>query len=194
MKHLTQAGYLITRWSGGTTTQIAIAPHNAVYEARDFLWRVSSAAVEDEQSTFTPLPDYHRWLLLLEGSIRLSHNSGAPFLLEPFQAYEFDGGAATTSAGICRDFNLMLRKGKCCGALRPLRFPGAGEALIRCHAPEIYSHQTLLLYCAKGRGSVTHSEETCSFAQGESVLLEGSGEPHLTVPVVADFVLAEIFY
>ena len=49
-KLLTQADQVTTTWSGGTTTQLAIAPEGAVYADRDFLWRLSSAKVELEHS------------------------------------------------------------------------------------------------------------------------------------------------
>ena len=60
-----------------------------------------------------------------------THDGGGPLRLEPFQAHAFDGGAATVSTGRCRDFNLMLRKGRCRGTLRPLRFSGAGAKAIK---------------------------------------------------------------
>jgi len=47
-KLLTKEDYVTTTWSGGTTTQLAIAPEGAVYADRDFLWRLSSAGVELE--------------------------------------------------------------------------------------------------------------------------------------------------
>ena len=59
-RHFTRAQYITTAWSGGTTTQLAIAPEGAVYADRKFLWRLSSAQVELEHSDFTPLPDYDR--------------------------------------------------------------------------------------------------------------------------------------
>lgn len=48
MLRMTQDDYAVSRWSGGTTTQLAIFPPGASYADRDFLWRVSSAAVEDD--------------------------------------------------------------------------------------------------------------------------------------------------
>ena len=48
-----EADYITTRWSGGTTTQLAIAPEGAVYADRDFLWRLSSAGVDDDYSKFS---------------------------------------------------------------------------------------------------------------------------------------------
>ena len=44
-RKLRPADYIVSVWSGGTTTQIAIAPEGARYAERDFLWRVSSATV-----------------------------------------------------------------------------------------------------------------------------------------------------
>lgn len=190
---LTPAEYTITRWSGGTTAQIAIAPSSASYQERDFLWRISSAEVEDEWSVFTPLPEYRRCLVLLEGSLLLSHDGGAPFRLRPFQVHEFDGDAATESVGLCRDFNLMLRKGKCRGSLRPLRFSGAGELVLCCRPPDAQPCPSRLLYCASGGGRAAHMEEACDLLPGESLLLESGGELRLAAPEAADFILAEIF-
>ena len=59
--------FSVSSWSGGTTTQLAIEPENAEYKDRDFLWRVSSATVALEESVFTPLPDYERLIMTLEG-------------------------------------------------------------------------------------------------------------------------------
>ena len=184
MLHLTQADYLTTLWSGGTTTQIAIFPSDTPYSTRDFLWRVSSAVVTDEKSIFTPLPDYNRRLMLLDGSLLLRHNGGAPFRLDAYQVHAFDGGAATESQGRCRDFNLMLRKGRCRGRLRPLRLEGP----ILLPPPQ---GGLLLLYCAAGQGALG---EGTVLAQGESILLEDGEAPlDLAVSAPADFVAAEIW-
>ena len=50
IQHLTPSDYITTKWSGGLTTQLGIAPAGAVYADRDFLWRLSSATVEDAES------------------------------------------------------------------------------------------------------------------------------------------------
>ena len=118
MQHLTPKDYITTKWSGGLTTQLGIAPEGAVYADRDFLWRLSSATVEDAESDFTALPDYERLISTLEGTIELSHNGGEKLTLNPYEVHRFDGGDSTHSWGCCRDFNLMLRKGKCEGKMR----------------------------------------------------------------------------
>ena len=113
--------YAVSRWSGGTTTQLAIWPPEARYADRDFLWRVSSATVDLEESDFTLLPDYDRLIATLEGEIVLTHNGGGPLTLRPLEVHAFSGADATRSRGRCRDFNLMLRRGKVTGTMEALR-------------------------------------------------------------------------
>ena len=56
IQHLTPSDYITTKWSGGLTTQLGIAPASAVYADRDFLWRLSSATVEDAESDLQRCP------------------------------------------------------------------------------------------------------------------------------------------
>lgn len=98
-------------WSGGTTTQLAIYPPGASYADRNFIFRLSSATVDTEQSEFTHLPDYDRWLMIFEGSARLVHDSEKEVTLNPYECDAFDGGISTVSFGRVTDYNLMLRKG-----------------------------------------------------------------------------------
>ena len=155
IQKLTSGDYAVSAWSGGTTTQLAIYPENAVYADRDFLWRVSSATVDLEDSDFTPLPDYDRLIATLEGEIVLTHNGGAPLRLRPLEVHAFSGADATHSVGRCRDFNLMLRRGRASGTMEALHLAGAAKT----------SH-------AKGRGSAVNGteEECCPLAAEESVL------------------------
>lgn len=110
----------VSSWSGGTTTELSIAPENGNYQSRDFLWRLSSATVELEESTFTPLPDFERIILTLEGEMDICHDGGPWIHLEEFSPHRFDGASETRSRGKVADFNLMLRKGACTGNLEVL--------------------------------------------------------------------------
>lgn len=98
-------------WSGGTTTQLAIYPPGASYADRNFIFRLSSATVDTEQSEFTHLPDYDRWLMIFEGRARLVHSSEREVTINPYEYDAFDGGISTVSFGRVTDYNLMLRKG-----------------------------------------------------------------------------------
>ena len=165
VRKLTQCDYLTSVWSGGTTTQLAIFPPDAVYAHRDFLWRVSSATVDLEESDFTPLPDYDRLIATLRGEIVLTHNGGAPLTLRPFEVHAFSGGDATHSVGRCRDFNLMLRRGRAAGTMEALHLAGSaqtspakGRGSAVSGAEEGFrppeADETLLLYCAAGSCTV----------------------------------------
>ena len=157
IRKLTPNEYVVSSWSGGTTTQLAIFPPEAVYARRDFLWRISSAAVELEESDFTALPDYERLISTLAGEIVLSHNGGPELRLEPFRVHAFSGADATHSRGRCRDFNMMLRRGRAAGSMEALRLKetpvslsvGPGTAV-----PPPPFDETLLLYCVEGSASV----------------------------------------
>ncbi|MBQ6360681.1 MAG: HutD family protein [Lachnospiraceae bacterium] len=116
-------------WSGGTTTELAICPESAVYADRDFIWRLSSAVVRDEKSTFTALPDYMRLITTRKGNLRMKHDAGEWYELAPGQAALFDGASETVSEGVVTDFNLMLRKGKAEGAIEAAKLAAAGGAV-----------------------------------------------------------------
>ena len=101
-------------WSGGTTTQLAIYPPHATYANRDFTWRISTATIEVEESTFTPLPNIHRILMILEGKLQLKHEGHYEKALLPFQQGSFMGDWNTNSKGKVVDFNLMMSSSKGC--------------------------------------------------------------------------------
>ena len=138
----------VSVWSGGTTSQLGIGEGDCSYAGRDFLWRLSSATVDDEVSTFTPLPDYHRLILMQEGTVVLEHDGKPGIVLAPWQVHSFDGGVRTVCTGRATDFNLMLRKGKAEGSLTVLEPAGSntGAAPVQgCGADERDSDLTLEL-------------------------------------------------
>ena len=163
-KLLTKSDYVTTRWSGGTTTQLAIAPEGAVYADRDFLWRLSSATVELDHSDFTPLPDYDRFLSVLEGEIQLKIDAREPFPLVPGELVAFDGGAPVESWGKCVDFNLMVRKGKVRGMVDILS--GGRETSWQAEAGD------LAVYCAAG--TVRLPEQGLEARAGQLLLCRGA--------------------
>ena len=179
---LRERDYVVSAWSGGTTTQLAISPEGALYADRAFLWRVSSAGVELEESEFTALPAYWRLIATLEGEIALRHDGGESLRLRPLEVHGFDGAWATRSAGRCRDFNLMLRKGKAEGEMEALPLeesrtlpgdPRGGEQLF---------------FCARGRCRVESGEDRALLLTGESLLV-GAERPLLLIPEAPGAVL-----
>lgn len=145
--------YRTAKWSGGLTTELAIAPEGSAYADRDFLWRLSSATVDAEESLFTSLPDYDRIIMTLKGEIRLSHNGGAWIGLSEYEPHAFDGGDETRSVGRVKDFNLMLRKGRCRGRVEVIRLEEQNGREKRRPWAEPGA-DTVFFYCAEGRAGI----------------------------------------
>ena len=110
IRHLTAADFRSSTWSGGTTTELYLYPEHGSYAARDFLFRISSATVDLEESDFTPLPGVERYITPLRGSFTLTHPGMPPVVLPALATpYGFSGGIATHCVGKATDFNLMLK-------------------------------------------------------------------------------------
>lgn len=93
-------------WSGGTTTQLMIWPLDSAYKALNFDWRISTATVEVDHSTFTELPNINRVIMSLDGPLTLVHHENRVDL-KPFESFTFDGGLSTESFNQVTDFNVM---------------------------------------------------------------------------------------
>lgn len=167
---VTREQFLSTAWSGGTTTQLAIAPEGAVYADRDFLWRLSSAKVETDHSDFTLLPDYNRLISMVDGDLDLKIGAGERFSLQPLAVCAFDGGTPVESWGRCTDFNLMLRKDRCQGSVQSLVLaPGSACTWSPAvPAPRTGSQYDVALYCVSGELEL---EELGLTAQANQLLL-----------------------
>ncbi len=100
-----------SNWSGGKTTELYIHPKGSKYNLLDFDFRISSAIVEVEESTFTSLPGVERVIMVLEGELELSHENEYSKTIKPFETDSFKGDWKTTSKGKVIDFNLMTRDG-----------------------------------------------------------------------------------
>ncbi|SMD33267.1 Various environmental stresses-induced protein Ves [Reichenbachiella faecimaris] len=98
-------------WAKGTSQELFIYPPASDFQKRDFLFRISLATVEAEQSMFTPLPGIQRTLMLLEGKHTLTHEGHHTKKLLPFDQDIFQGDWQTCSRGKATNFNLMCREG-----------------------------------------------------------------------------------
>ena len=183
---ITKEQMATTAWSGGTTTQFAIHPARCAYADRDFLWRVSSATVDLAESDFTMLPAYNRLITTLQGEIRLRHEAEDPITLAPYAVHAFDGAVHTHSWGTCRDFNLMLRKGKCEGKMR-------GEHLAALEHKTVHGCEGMtLIYCGVGEVHVIVGDESVELKADEAARLDGyAGEIKLCSKTGAKLMLAK---
>ena len=178
IKKANRTNYSTSAWSGGATTEIQIMPEGSRYADREFLWRLSSATVEVEESTFTALPDYNRLIMMLEGEMDLCHNNGPWVHLAEFEPHAFDGGDETLSKGKVIDFNLMLRKGKCHGAVVPMVFSeDAVETASELLVPELKSCRDCMIYCHCGPLCITMEDGSeVELKAGESLQMSGDFE------------------
>jgi environmental stress-induced protein Ves len=88
-----------------------IYPSDGSFADRNFLFRISTATVETEESTFTFFEGITRHLMILKGELELIHEGRYSKYLKPFDQDTFSGEWPTRSNGKVTDFNLMLKDG-----------------------------------------------------------------------------------
>jgi len=104
-----KSDWIITNWSGGTTSQLLIHPAESDFKTGNYQLRISIASVEVETSTFTPLKDVNRTLLVLEGNLSLFHKNQHSSVLKQYDQDSFSGNWHTSSIGKVLDFNVMTK-------------------------------------------------------------------------------------
>ncbi|HYE81144.1 MAG TPA: HutD family protein [Clostridia bacterium] len=159
-------------WSGGTTTQLAIYPKNSEYKARNFKWRLSSAHVDIEESTFTSLPEIWRHIMIIDGEMKLLHEGHHSILLRPFEQDSFSGGWTTKSIGRATDFNLMLGQG-CKGGLEAVFAEGESNVGPAANQPDNdIINITDAFYCASGSVIMSiNKDEAYDLREGDLLLV-----------------------
>jgi environmental stress-induced protein Ves len=151
---------------GGVTTEIAVFPADAGLE--DFLWRVSTARVE-QNGPFSIFPGVDRSLSLLEGDgITLKVQGRIPFgMTRRYEPLTFPADVpteATLFSGPITDLNVMTRRGVFESDVQLVRVSGK---LSLDAADEV----TLLIADGKGL-KVTHGGEITPLERGDVLLLE----------------------
>ena len=192
--------FLTSKWSGGTTTEIAIYPKDSLYSERNFIWRLSSAKVKTEESTFTSLPGINRIIMILKGKLKLEHIGHYKCILGPFEQDSFSGSWETKSYGQVTDFNLMMNE-KCNGKLEPIFIKKGEEKKFILKVNEEYQKSTQAIYCVSGEAKIhTSTNEILNLHEGDAVLLTVSNSAQLDFTVYNDIsnvsrlVKADIMY
>lgn len=127
----------------GRTRELAIHPLGA--GMGDFLWRVSVAEVESA-APFSAFPGIDRVIALLDGDgFTMKLDDGRTHALTtscvPFAFPGEVGVDVALAGGACRDFNLMLRRGRAHGDIEVWRTTGTRQA----------DTAIVLVYCMRGR-------------------------------------------
>lgn len=167
-------------WAGGTTTQIAMYPADSSYVNRDFLWRLSSAVVELEESNFTKLPGFDRHLMVLEGSLKLVHSEHHSVMLMQYEQDRFNGSWDTVSVGKARDFNLMVKEGV---EGRLEHYISAVGQRLSIELEKVYQKQGFFaFYCYKGQISVEAMGKFETLEEGDFMLISYND----SLPLIAE--------
>lgn len=171
------------RWAGGSTTQLCIYPPGAEYASRDFLFRISTATVEKEESDFTALPGFSRHLMVLAGEITIRHKGHYEKRLKRFEQDEFDGGWETSAKGQVTDFNLMLASGVS-GSLHHLALAEDKE-----WSPDFNALAFIYIYEGRVRLSgeesgLVHEKDTIVIKSGARVRMHAERDTHLIIAEV----------
>ena len=168
-KHIySEENYKHSKWSGGNTYELAIYPENADYLDRDFLWRLSSADSDREESSFTKLPDYDRILMVLDGSVVLAHGEERTVNLGAWESDTFDGSVKTKCFGqLKKDYNLIYRKGTK-GRMELIELTSEGQQ-VSCASE---GSRSIGLYSAEGYTVVSVDGATDMVREGQQMVLE----------------------
>lgn len=173
--------YLVNTWAHGETTQMVIFPPDGDYSKRAFTWRVSSATVTSEQSSFTPLFGIKRWIMPFDNELLLKHsNNGKPLYqisLKPYETHCFRGDWETESVGMARDFNLMFKE-DAYGLMKSLQMLEHEKKRLGVSFPEAFDERiplvsnqwTLGLYSREGDFTV-EMDDTELVCPSEDLLL-----------------------
>jgi len=94
-------------WSGGLTYEYMIYPETANYADRDFVFRISSATIEQVPSEFTKFKGYHRYLVMLDNSLDIEVNKEKK-IYKKYEIMEFSSADEITSYTKGIDFNWMV--------------------------------------------------------------------------------------
>ncbi len=174
--HIKKTDCTVNTWSGGTTTQLAISPADGNYAQRSFDWRISSATVDTDMSTFTALPGITRYITTLCGTMELKHKDHHTVTLSPFEVDTFDGAWETTSYGKVTDFNLMLGTGTR-GLLYCASVPaGHKTAFGFTHINDEENLRTLAVYAAQSPILCETGQESFQLQTGDLLLIEIEGQ------------------
>jgi environmental stress-induced protein Ves len=178
-------------WSGGTTTELFIFPQSANYQKRDFLFRLSTATVEVEESTFTSLPGISRKLMILSGSIVINHKGHYSKQLNKFDIDEFDGNWETSSVGKCTDFNLMT-KGSTKGVLQALSVEKDQFALHEVNEQKDW----IFIYLFTGNVSIEIANKNVTLNNGDFLAIESPEECEINIKgiEISELILAQVSY
>ncbi|WP_343336899.1 hypothetical protein TPELB_20230 [Terrisporobacter petrolearius] len=160
-----------SKWSGGRTTELYIYPKNELYENRNFKFRISSAKVDLEESTFTKLPNIKRKIMILDGKLKLVHENHHEITLEKFDQDTFYAHWDTKSYGKVTDFNLMLNENTD-GIIEHINLKD--HINFEQNNKDKYENFTEVFYIVKGKIYISVDDESELLKSGDVAIIKNS--------------------
>lgn len=181
-------------WSGGSTKELAIFPKKSKYSERNFIWRLSSATVETDESNFTKLPDYDRVLMVLSGEVVLSYEGERVSRLKELEQDRFDGAWKTKSFGKITDYNLMVRKGN--EGYLDVISPENEKKIMHSEYTSDLPFCTHALYCKDGYAVIGADGQSQMLQPGQLFVMEFTPGEKAEYSIMGEGTLirAQIFY
>jgi len=188
ISHIKSSELITNKWAGGTTTQLAIFPENASYKDRDFLFRISTATVESEESVFTKLQGIQRKLMILDGEIKIEHEGHYSKIIKKFEQDEFSGDWDTKSYGKATDFNLMARE-KATGEIEAYTV----SDFIKLKVNEDFDYLGIYLYTGKAGIKISNQDYLLNSSDFCSILTEKEEIEIYIEPIVkSEFIITMV--
>jgi len=180
------------RWAAGTTSELYIWPSHANFIARDFDFRISTATVEQAETTFTKFEGYSRELLILAGELKIHHENLYSKTLQVFDVDSFEGDWNTKAEGMVSDFNIIYR-GKVLAKLDAVTLQTQEQ-----HAEQVVSPGSLtLIYIWQGEVTFANHTGTNKLTKGDCIILNYDDAPE-TIQFLclenAALIMARIWY
>jgi environmental stress-induced protein Ves len=186
IRHIKSSELITTRWAGGTTTQLVIYPANSQYQKRDFKFRLSTATVECEESTFTVLPEVQRKLMILNGEIKIVFNELDSRTIRKFDQVEFQGAWHTKSYGKAIDFNLMTNE-LTSGKIETFTCNTSIKKVITNN----FRYNFIAIYAYIGQLSLNHEQERYQIKERDVCIIQGESGQYFNI-ILETFGFAEI--
>ena len=182
IQHFTPDSRTTINWASGTSTELFIYPSTGSFANRDFLFRISTATVEAEESTFTFFEGITRHLMILKGELELIHEGRYTKHLKPYDQDTFSGEWSTRSKGKVTDFNLMLKAGTT-GSLAHYPIEPGNARTFAAKAPHYF------IYFASGAAALSNGNTAKT---GDLIRIENGSEVNIQAQERCDVVEIEV--
>lgn len=158
-------------WSGGTVDQLFINPEDADIAKKDFIFRVSTATVDVEESLFTFFDNYDRIIMTTDKEFVLVHNDKDEVFLNKYEPHLFYGGDKTQGKGKVNDYNFIMKRGVCRGDTMAMSL--AKGSLVYPRKGNDKCDETLeIVYCARGKLTFRYNDIEEYLVRGDVLMID----------------------